>query len=728
MSSRTAVLMFVSFFVVVTAEGSWLSDATGINIDVNKQIGTGIGGMAQPTIDAAETAGHRIIDDADRRAGARVDQIDTILTKQLKAFDDVSATRIADVDLRMEKRIAQIDRLTATRVREIDGILDKDITRIDDVAANRIGQIDTLLKARTTDIDTMLKADILDVDERIGARIDQVDQLTERRLGNLDTIAMKSTNTLSNALLRLIAFACLAIFAAAAVWRVYVESTGAWPANGSLFSRIRQWWAKVRSRLTLQLGSAAACIVLLFVIFAAVIPSGSSGALEQAHLQALQRTLQSLDLTEARYHASQLKVLDPTNPVYRGYAMKIDLLRDVLSRPALYQTPAGIHQVVFRIEQAESEVAPQRDPDIETLKALVVFRTNPSRQNEHDAAMLCAAALQAPAPSRWSVASLFGRSKPKATPADGGFALQPLALSYVENYLSHPLAQNAIQTSPEKDAPAQYSSQQLTEIIAPYRAAAEASANTLTPLSHIVLYNRLVSQLTARSLPAYRQMIEIQAQLSTAQPPQRQELIAARTKAAAAVIQAWKDFDDALAERNSITDTSAAFGVFRLNDVLFTRARAYATSNSVDIPGALNESNYPNPADRARMLPPRVLWAQRYLSNLGTTVHHVVAFQETEKFRSDEEAAQKFEKDYVKYLHTRSDFHQTGDRALVDDGRRASLSAAQIGMAFGVHDLSSEIMSEVQSQLTAKSASDLKFAESQSQVHEAIRAAAVSYL
>src|SRR5207248_4687996 len=58
----------------------------------------------------------------------------------------------------------------------------------------------------------------------------------------------------------------------------------------------------------------------------------------------IERSLAALDLTEAKYHVSQLKILDPTKPLYRAVALKIDLVRDVLSRPALYQTAAGIHR------------------------------------------------------------------------------------------------------------------------------------------------------------------------------------------------------------------------------------------------------------------------------------------------------------------------------------------------------------------------------------------------
>jgi hypothetical protein len=573
----------------------------------------------------------------------------------------------------------------------------------------------------------MLKADILDVDERIGARIDQLDQVTERRLGNLDTIAAKTTNALSSALLRLIAFGCLVIFAAAAVWRVYVESTGAWPSSGSLFSRIAQWWKKVRTRLSWQLGLAAGAIALLFITFAVVLPSGSSGKLERTHLAHLQRALTSFDFTQAKYHASQLKVLNPSDDIYGGYALKIELLRDVLTRPALYETTAGLHQIIFRIEQTEMQVAPQRDPDLETLKALLVFRTNPNRQTEHDAAMLCAGALDIPA-KRSALASLFGRSKPKLTPADGGFALQPLAVSYIENYLSHPLARPSVAMAAEKDAPREYSTQELASLVTASKKRNPRSPRTLTALSHVVTYNTLVSRLYATVLPAYQQMIEAQAMLSTAEPERRQEFLNARARAAKTIIKAWGDLDDKLDEHHSMTDTSTTFAVFRLNDAMYTRARAYLDSQSTEIPGALNVVNYPNDGQRARMLPPRTVWADRYLSNLDTTMHHVISFQEAERFRTNEQAAIQFENNYVKYLQIKNAFHHTGDQALVRAGEAAALSAARINLSFGAHDVSTEIVAAMRSLLTDQSAKELGFAKLQENVDKTTREAAVSYL
>lgn len=630
MSVRASAVLAMSFLLVPAAQANWFHKKIETNIDLHKQIGDGISAIAQPTITSAETAGRNVVSDADRIAGARLAEADRIAGTRLADVDALAARHIGGVDVLLEQRIGQIDRIAATRLAQVDSIVDKDIKRVDAVAAARIADVDALLKARVTDVDALLKANIADIDRVLGARIDEVDQIAERRFGNVETIIAKANATLGGALLRLLGFACLVIFAAAAAWRIYKESAGAWPEGGSLFSRIGAWWGKVRHRLPWQVAGAAVAIGVLFVIFVQFIPMGTTETLERMHLAEMHRSLRGLDLTEAKYHASQLKVLDPTNSAYRGYALKIDLLRDVLSRPALYQTAAGIHQTLARIEQAELQLGEQKDRDIETIKALIVFRTNPSRASEHDAAMLCAAALEREVPEAVE-ARMFGRDKPAHMPSDGGFALQPLAVNYVENYLAHPLAAVEADAGAGEGAPKEYTAEQLAALASRAKSA-PAPERALTPLAHVLTFDELVRALDAKSLPAYRRMIAAHAAKN----------VEATRAAAREVVAAWEEFDDALASHHSLDETSAAYAVFALNDAVVTRARAYALSSGAAIPPPLTEKNYPQPAARAKLLPPRVMWAKRYLGAPGF-MREMLSFQECERFQRNEAAAIAYE-------------------------------------------------------------------------------------
>ena len=710
MRIRNSVCAIAFLAIALPTYASWLSDVTGVNIDLNKQIGTGVSGMAQPTINAFETSGHRLIENADRRAEARIAQVDTVLTKQLGEIDRIAQTRIEDLDLRIEQRIAQIDRMAASRLDQVDRILGDNIKRVDATAAARIAQIDSVLQARTADVDAMLKADIREIDERIGIRIEQLDQMTERRLGNLDTIASKSSATLSAALLRLVAFACIVIFAAAALWRIYVESTTAWPKVGSLFARLRQWWGAVRGRLFWQVGAAAVCVLILFVGFVTTLPIDGSNALAKAHEVDFLRSMRALDLINAKYHASQLKILDPPNPVYRAYALKVDLMRDVLTRPALYQTAAGLTETIARIEQVEAQFHPARDPDIETLKALVVFRTHPTRENEHRAAMLCASALDAPPPAR-TLAGLLGRSTAAAAENTNEFALRPLTLAYIDNYLSHPLPVEMQPDAGDAEAPKHYSPEQLRQILTKHRRNEKSRrvAQPLHALAQVLAYDQLVRDLTSSSVPAYFRMVQQQALLERAPEADRAAIVAKRNAEAQTIIGAFQTFDSAIDERRAIGESSAAYAVFALNDAIYTRARAYLQPNTNAVPPKLDATNYSSDSVRVQMLPPRTVWAKRYLSGLETTLDRVITYQEAEQFKKQEAAAIQFETAYINFARTNAAFQEKTPRDLVDSGIKAATAAAGMGLAFESTDVATAIVNDVRARLTPQLMKELGF-------------------
>src|SRR5207253_2876068 len=86
----------------------------------------------------------------------------------------------------------------------------------------------------------------------------------------------------------------------------------------------------------------------IFVLGCYLIPGKPSE--EKAHFVDLykknyDRCLRTLDLTEARYYASQLQFLDPTDIAYRGYVIKTEIMRNILSRPAVTQNGDGLTEL-----------------------------------------------------------------------------------------------------------------------------------------------------------------------------------------------------------------------------------------------------------------------------------------------------------------------------------------------------------------------------------------------
>ena len=162
--------------------------------EVGSFLGAGPGGFigaaTAPMIGQAEAAGHRIVDDADKRFAERLKDVDHIAGKQ-----------IGNLDARLEARITQAD----------------------DAAKARIAQVDEAMKQRIIQIDGVLGSAIADVDQVLENRIDQLDEVAGKRLGNLDVIATKASFTFEAAVTRLIGIACLMVFIAAVVWRLYTE-------------------------------------------------------------------------------------------------------------------------------------------------------------------------------------------------------------------------------------------------------------------------------------------------------------------------------------------------------------------------------------------------------------------------------------------------------------------------------------------------------------------------
>src|SRR5215212_5660512 len=136
MISRASAVLAVSLLLVPAAHANWFSKKVGGNIDLHKQIGDGISAIAQPTISSAETASRNILEDADRRAGVRIDQVEGIADRQVK-----------NVDVLLEHRIGQVDAIAATRLAQVEHIADKEVKRIDAIATKSINDIDGRLQA-----------------------------------------------------------------------------------------------------------------------------------------------------------------------------------------------------------------------------------------------------------------------------------------------------------------------------------------------------------------------------------------------------------------------------------------------------------------------------------------------------------------------------------------------------------------------------------------------------
>jgi hypothetical protein len=131
-----SLLLLISLLAPV--QGSWLSDATGINIDINKQVGTGIEAMSAPTVQSFEQSGGRLIDQADQKFAARLGQFNDIATAQIAAVNQVLTGTISSIDGDISKQLAAADELIEKRLGNVDTIAAKSALTIENIVARLI--------------------------------------------------------------------------------------------------------------------------------------------------------------------------------------------------------------------------------------------------------------------------------------------------------------------------------------------------------------------------------------------------------------------------------------------------------------------------------------------------------------------------------------------------------------------------------------------------------------
>jgi hypothetical protein len=405
------------------------------------------------------------------------------------------------------------------------------------------------------------------------------------------------------------------------------EPTGAdpmgqrWKARGG--ARTMYFVRGLGRPLLLHLGAAALATGALFVLYR-WLPLGAqrqAAALAHTHETQLEASLLRFDFARVRYHASQLEYLAPDkSSEYQAVAAKGELLRHLLARPTLWASDAGIAEITTRMQTVRRLLGRRPDPDLLVIEAMVLWHRGDSRQQEWQAASLCARAL---------------RLRPR------GFALAPLARAYVEIFLHAPNVPSAPQLG--RDA----------EVLADLRTLLEApppADDANHPLAASLLLLRLMREVDGAAADAYAAMASAQAEVARlardrAPAADREAARRARTEQAGKVIEAWKRFDRALVEAPALAADPVVLSVFRLDDALYVRAKWYADHPAADAVAPVL-ADLKGPArldDRLGLAPPRVVWARRYRGLLEGPARELVELQEAERFQTRERAARAFE-------------------------------------------------------------------------------------
>jgi hypothetical protein len=554
-----------------------------------------LGGLAQPTIDSAEAAGHRV-----------VGQVDEVMTKQLDKLDKIADKQIGNFDARLEKRIGQFDANLGAR----------------------IAQIDTTIGQRLDQVNGMVTASISEVDSVIKTRLDQLDEIAATRIGTLDIIATKTALTFEQTLIRVLGAGCILVFVAAALWVLYRQLTDAWSQtpHASWLSIIRTRWARILGQ-ELGIAAAVACLFLL-VYFLPGSARRKADALTAEQDAAYGRAVAAMDFQQARFHAALMEAVDSSNSTYRAKFLKAELLRDLFNRPGIVSTVAGLNGAILRVNQIES-LGAANDPDVSVIKAFILWQSGMTKGAEVEAARLCATALTSAA-------------------HDGQFPLRSLALNYLLNYQARP--------DPAASIPAGNTSE-LTGF--EKAALEDKAITPLTYVFRydtlVRALDAKVSTAYARMIESHGQLMAA-ARLGPSADKYKKEAASNRTANAKVVIYEWDTFVKTVQNDPIIAGSAAALAPFLLNDAMYARAAWYVQDADGSRSAAQPAPSLATAPLTTETLPkdirerlPRVKLAGT-LNILNSTVHDFVDSEEYRRFRAFEDALNVFEQKHTLFV------------------------------------------------------------------------------
>lgn len=596
--------------------------------------------------------------------------VDSLTAPTVQNLEQSGRNLIADFDSKLEVRLGQLDAIQdknirllnaglADRITQIDGVLTNQINALDAKIIANIDKIDGVLTQQTQQVSAVLSNSISDVDSLLNDKLDRFDEITERRLGNLDTIATKSVLTFEDSLTRLVGIACLLVFAAAAAWRIYVERARAverLPASATP----GEVTGVVTRAIWRQLVLAAVVLLLLFVTFKK-FPNGARAKADELvafHEKALDRSLAIFDLAQATFHAAQLCAIDSTDARYRAAAIKTETMRRLLQNPTWISDSAKAAIIYERLSQAEALTGDKPDPDVTAMKGYMIWQVGTSKTSECEAARYSASAIRA--------------AGAKA------FALLPLAENCLANYLHAPLP-----VEPTDGAAPAILRADMVKLQA--AAAAEVKKTPVAPaIRHFVVFDRLVRDLDTSSSDAYLVMLRKHANFRAAGADKEKAAPFSRARKASAteLAKVWRDFRNALVEKNEFVGTNVPLSACLLNDVPGVRGAIYEqeiadvlqqTSATALVPEGLaayckfiQSSNFTwadsldTEAKRAAwranrvnyVAPLRLHVAKKHFQELNDELLEVMTYEEARRYNGYEQQILAFEAAYISYVET----------------------------------------------------------------------------
>jgi hypothetical protein len=683
-----------------------------------KRIKEAVTEIARPTIRAA-------MNDVNDIMYYRLDQVHGIGDDLLGKTDKIAEARIEQLNGSMAERISQItvggDRIVQRALGRVDAIAKKRIDqtfdradqlgaslidRVDEKAEARLDQVDQMLEDRLVDVDNIVQDAIASADTAMAARLEQADEIVGRRLGNVDVMLAKQRLGFERTLMR--------IGVAAAVFVVSVIFI-VWPFRRRRGANAEEAPEKPIGAvpfLVRIMGTTAAALAFLILTFPLVdeLPTGAQSELNGViadHQRGYDESLGNFDFARARFHAAQLEMLEIDTPKERVRMAKIDLMGSVFGRPTSLASEESRAAIEDQFRTVERMMAGEPDPDVLVTHAFVLWQTAESREDEHEAASLCARALRL---------------------HDEQFALRPLAENYVLNFLHNPWVTADTPVSRDRE-----SLIAMRKLVGPV-----PRVPPRFPLKSAIDFDASVRELEGEVIPAYLAMLDRQRDVAAlvdqreADAPDSEGLSKAkeaRKREAQKVIDAWRRFEAEVDGMEQLHETPAVLGLFRLNDAMLVRALWFADPVSAkeeatakeaaqaerdaedagtELPDVTDDESVGEteptdlrlpdrvvPAMRhltktrtlARLAPPRVAWSNEYGGILGSAGHALLDIEEENRYWRFEDLLSQFDAAYLSSgLTAKTPPTCTPSEAVTQTNRLA----AQLGLYLG--DLDSHRM------------------------------------
>ena len=671
---RVGLAIFLMSALSASSAWAWnpfrsAKDAVG---DAIKGGGRKLGeGLGQGAVEALQPALVSTIGTASRAAGTLVADVDMRLTRQVDHAGGVATKLVSETKGALDDSLDKVDHILEKRLLQVETTADGLVKNLDGAIDRNLHTADRILKERSAQLGHIMSDSIQQADQALEQRISQLDEAVALRLGNVDVIATKQRLGLEETALRagvLLGLLVFVIFVLRTMWSEFASVQSRVASKRGL-RRTLGYLAGLARPVVLQIGAAGLAVLIIYALYDRLPFGARTQAAELAamHRREMAASLARFDFSRVRFHASQLEILMPEQGAYyQAMAGKAALLRDLVMRPALLATDQGIGQIVERVQALERQLGDRADPDVLTMKSLVLWQVGTTKRDEHAAASYSARALRL---------------------SPGGFALAPLARHYIRAFLHAPYL--------EPGTPYGRDAESLKDLRV--LGATPVEKDSGFPLASVIDLDRLMGKLDRDLTPAYLEMLQAHAEvLQHLSPPQQHRhgrakepstteaseaaesttLMQARqrrTLAATQVLTVWRQFEDGIEGIPGLTGKSAVLAIFRLNDATYSRAAWFVEQpRQNDLAPVL--ADVPSPTLRAKLAPPRIGWEKRYGALITRELHTVAELQEASRFTAFEKENLEFEQAYVGQLVS-----PPGPTA--DSKRRsAAILAAKLGL------------------------------------------------